>query len=162
MAPHVVPVETQHEQRVADLKEFKITRNAFLPAESPSKRLSDPYYKPWELVARHLSELIDDGSIRDVVAQLPMLGTDRLNSEPDWRRAYVILAYITHAYVWGGEEAEEVSQQSAPACFTMLTFCFAGIATADNSPLPPRVVTPRASSRAHLRRRQPVELYVSP
>lgn len=109
MAPHVVPVETQHEQRLADLKEFNITRNAFLPADSPSTLLSDSYYEPWELVARHLAELIDNGGIRDVVVQLPLLKTDRLVSEADWRRAYVILAYITHAYVWGGDEAEEVS-----------------------------------------------------
>lgn len=142
MAPHVVPVETQHEQRLADLKEFKITCNAFLPAESPSKRLSDTYYKPWELVACHLAELIDDGSIRDAVAQLPMLGTDRLNSEADWRRAFVILAYITHAYVWGGEEAEEVSQQYATAYLTMLTVVL--------QVLPPQITVPFLRVSSHL------------
>lgn len=162
MAPHVVPVENQYEQRLADLREFGITRNAFLPAESPSKLLSDSYYEPWELVARNLSELIDDGAIRDVVAQLPTLQTDRLSSEADWRRAFVILAYITHAYVWGGDKPEEVSQFPGHSYRNLLTLGPLGIAAADNNPLSPRVVPPRAPSCAHLRRRQPLELYVSP
>lgn len=108
MAPHVVPVESRHKKLSADLKKFSVTRNAFLPVESPSELLSDSYYEPWELVAQHLPRLIDEGGIRNVVSQLPLLDTDHLASEAEWRRVYVILAYITHAYVWGGDNPQEV------------------------------------------------------
>lgn len=110
MAPHVVPVEPRCGNKPStDLKKFAITRNGFLPAESPSELLSDPYYEPWELVAQHLPQLIDEDRIRDEVSKLPVLDTHRLLSEAEWRRAYVVLAYIAHAYIWGGEKPEEVS-----------------------------------------------------
>ncbi|KAL6859782.1 hypothetical protein ACO1O0_003806 [Amphichorda felina] len=108
MSPHAVPVGSRHFKSSTDLHKFAVTQNAFLPADSPSEFLSDPYYEPWELVAQHLPQLINNGSIRDAVAQLPVLHTDRLVSEAEWRRAYVILAYMTHAYVWGGDKPEEV------------------------------------------------------
>ena len=44
-----------------------------------------------------------------MVDELPILSTSKLNGEPEWRRAYVVLAYLTHAYVWGGEKPKEVS-----------------------------------------------------
>ena len=109
MSPHAVPVGSPHSLKSSgDLSKFAVTQNAFLPANSPSKFLSDPYYEPWELVAQHLPQLIDSGHIRDAVTQLPILHTDLLASEAEWRRAYVILAYMTHAYVWGGQKPEEV------------------------------------------------------
>jgi indoleamine 2,3-dioxygenase len=111
MAPHVVPVESRCSNKPStDLKKFAVTPNGFLPAESPSKLLSDPYYEPWELVVQHLPRLIDEDRIRDAVSKLPVLETDRLLSEAEWRRAYVVLAYIAHAYIWGGERPEEVSE----------------------------------------------------
>ena len=119
MPHHVALVKPTHKERSKDLEKFAITCNAFLPAGSPSELLSDPYYGPWELMAQHLSELIDCNRIRDTVDRLPILQTDRLTSEAEWRRAYVILAFIAHAYVWGGDKPEEVifvSRRSYPIC----------------------------------------------
>jgi hypothetical protein len=37
-----------------------------------------------------------------------MLSTSYLREEPEWRRAYSILGFILHAYVWGGTKPAEV------------------------------------------------------
>lgn len=108
MSPHSIPVKKPRNKPLVDFKKFAITNNAFLPKESPCELLSDPYYEPWEVIAQHLSQLIDENLIRDVVAKLPILSTNHLVSEGEWRRAYVMLAYITHAHVWGGDKPEEV------------------------------------------------------
>lgn len=108
MSPHALPVQKDLGTPL-HFKKFAVTCNAFLPKDSPCERLSDPYYEPWEVIAQHLPELIEDNAIHTVIAQLPVLSTQRLNSEAEWRRAYVILAYFTHAHIWGGEKPHEVS-----------------------------------------------------
>lgn len=108
MSPHAT---LRRINPTAELRKFSVSRNAFLPEDSPLKQLPDAYYEPWELIAHNLPSLVKVGEtgIRRAVAQLPVLSTDRLRSEPEWRRAYMILAFMTHAYVWGGEKPEEVS-----------------------------------------------------
>lgn len=108
MSPHAVQVNARAPSDSVDLSEFAVTKNAFLPEKSPVQMLSDPYYEPWEFIGQNLSELIDQGRIRDAVKNLPTLSTDRLCSEAEWRRAYAMLAFVTHAYVWGGDKPEEV------------------------------------------------------
>jgi len=123
-----------------DLNAFGVTRNAFLPAESPLELLSDSYYEPWEHIVKHLPELIDNGSIRDVVAQLPVLETSRLISEAEWQRAYVMLGFMAQAYIWGGDKPAEVgSRLPRTLCAhpLMLTTNATGSATANNGPVPP-------------------------
>ncbi|POR33299.1 Indoleamine 2,3-dioxygenase [Tolypocladium paradoxum] len=109
MSPHaVLAAAHRNGKRSVDLSKFAVSRNAFLPEHSPAELLSDPYYEPWELVVQHLPTLVQTGSIRAWVAQLPLLSTDRLKSEAEWRRAYSMLAYMTHAHVWGGDEPDEI------------------------------------------------------
>ncbi|KAH8734308.1 Indoleamine 2,3-dioxygenase [Ilyonectria robusta] len=107
MSPHAT---LQRINPTAELKKFSVSRNAFLPEDSPLKHLPNAYYEPWELIAHNLPSLVKAGEtgIRRAVAQLPILSTDRLQSEPEWRRAYMILAFMTHAYVWGGEKPEQI------------------------------------------------------
>ncbi|KAK7418155.1 hypothetical protein QQX98_004130 [Neonectria punicea] len=107
MSPHAVLQHSPQINPSAELRKFSVSRNAFLPEDSPLKVLPDAYYEPWELVVQHLPSLVESG-IRRAVDQLPILSTGRLQSEPEWRRAYVILAFMTHAYVWGGEKPEEI------------------------------------------------------
>jgi len=91
------------------LEQFRVSpQNGFLPAVPPLKRLEDPYYEPWENIVCDLPACIKDGSIRQKVDCLPVLSTLMLDDEAEWRRAYVVLAYLTHAYVWGGEKPSEV------------------------------------------------------
>ncbi|KAF4988839.1 hypothetical protein FGRMN_9513 [Fusarium graminum] len=108
MSPHAVPHPLPKIKLTAELKEFAVTSNAFLPENSPLRQLPDAYYEPWELVIQHLPSLIKYFDIRRAVDTLPVLSTDRLRSEPEWRRAYTILAFLTHAYVWGGEKPEQI------------------------------------------------------
>ncbi|KAL6889517.1 Indoleamine 2,3-dioxygenase [Trichoderma longibrachiatum] len=107
MSPHALLEETLGLEPT-DLAQFAVSRNAFLPEENLPKVLSDSYYEPWELVARNLPELIEAGRVRDAIRQLPMLSTDRLQSEAEWRRAYVILSFFAHAYIWGGDIPEQI------------------------------------------------------
>lgn len=87
-----------------------MSKNGFLPADAPLEILHDGYYRPWETIIYNLPALVENG-IRESISQLPLLSTDRLLSEAEWRRAYVILAFMTNAYVWGGNEPEEVCQR---------------------------------------------------
>ncbi|OTA05571.1 putative indoleamine 2,3-dioxygenase [Trichoderma parareesei] len=107
MSPHALLEETLGLEPT-DLAKFAVSRNAFLPEENLPKMLSDSYYEPWELVAHNLPELIEAGRIRDAIRQLPMLSTDRLQSEAEWRRAYVILSFFANAYIWGGDIPEQI------------------------------------------------------
>jgi indoleamine 2,3-dioxygenase len=83
--------------------------HGFLPVENPLQRLPDKYYQPWEEAATILPQLISTYQIRSRVDALPILDADRLSSHPEWQRAYVILGFLTHAYIWGGEEPAQVS-----------------------------------------------------
>ncbi|KHN94682.1 indoleamine 2,3-dioxygenase pyrrole 2,3-dioxygenase [Metarhizium album ARSEF 1941] len=113
MSPHAVISGAARDGKPAiDLSKFAVTHNAFLPASSPPTSLSDSYYEPWELIAQHLPTLIESNRIRDAVRDLAVLSTDGLVSEEEWRRAYVILAFIANAYIWGGEKPEQVSDQT--------------------------------------------------
>jgi indoleamine 2,3-dioxygenase len=76
--------------------------NAFLPSTPPLECLPDPYYEQWEHVMTNLQGLILSKRLREVVDHLPVLSTDRLTDIAQWRRAYSILAFITHGYIWGG------------------------------------------------------------
>ena len=96
-------------------------QNGFLPEVLPLRRLEDPYYSRWEDIVQDLPALIQAGTIRQAVIDLPILSTENLQEkEPEWRRAYVVLAYLTHAYVWGGEKPEDVI---LPFDFSLPVFC---------------------------------------
>ncbi|KAK1820741.1 hypothetical protein LTR12_004767 [Friedmanniomyces endolithicus] len=81
--------------------------NGFLSDEPPLESLSDPYYEPWEHVINNLQGLILSKRLHEVVDKLPILSTSRLNSTPQWRRAYSALAFITHAYIWSSSPPSE-------------------------------------------------------
>lgn len=120
MSPHALRSESLAQRQPLDLSKFAVSRNAFIPEDSPPKMLSDSYYEPWELVAHNLPELIQTGRIHDAIRQLPILSTNGLKSEAEWRRAYVILSYFTHAYIWGGNKPEEVRMLLSPSRLLVL------------------------------------------
>lgn len=106
MSPHAVPQQDGFDELLAS---FSVTKNGFLPDEQPLSRLPSSYYEPWELLVHNLQSLLANGTLRQRVESLPVLSTSKLRSEPEWRRAYVILTLLTHSYVWGGEQPAEVS-----------------------------------------------------
>lgn len=93
----------------AILEDYAVSlRNGFLPDTTPLAHLPEPYYNPWESIAADLPDLIKTGRIREEVEGLPILSTDKLHNDAEWRRAYVVLAFLTHAYIWGGQKPKDV------------------------------------------------------
>ena len=83
------------------------SQNGFLPNQPPLEALPDSYYEPWEYIVKNLQGLILSKRLREVVDRLPVLSTERLFGQPQWRRAYSMLSFITHAYIWGGNKPAE-------------------------------------------------------
>lgn len=96
----MIPIPTPEDYDVS-------SENGFLPTVPPIASLPDSYYEPWEHVMKNLQGLILSKRLREVVDRLPVLHTDRLFGEPQWRRAYSVLAFIAHAYIWSGNKPAE-------------------------------------------------------
>jgi len=117
----------------------------FLPTEPPLERLPDPYYTKWEAIITNLQALILSRRLRQVAHALPILSTSHLETPAEWRRAYVILAFMTHGYIWGGDVPEEVRYI---ACSTAVRYdsiadpILAEGPTPNLDPLPPSVRAP--------------------
>jgi indoleamine 2,3-dioxygenase len=95
-------------QSIPRLEDYDISpKTGFLPEELPLERLEDPYYAPWEQIAQNLPALILTRNIRAMVDKLPLLSTDKLVTEPNWRRACSILSFLGHGYVWAGDEPSD-------------------------------------------------------
>jgi indoleamine 2,3-dioxygenase len=90
------------------LEDFGISaHNGFLPEEPPLQRLS-PYYKDWEDIVYEVPALLRSKTFRLKAERLAVLPTSRLLSEREWQRAYVLLSFMTHSYIWGGHRPAEV------------------------------------------------------
>lgn len=93
------------------LEDYGISpQHGFLPIELPLQHLPDPYYAHWEAVVANLQALILSKRLKEMVNRLPILSTARLQYPAEWRRAYTLLAFLTHGYIWGGEKPEEVGR----------------------------------------------------
>lgn len=86
------------------LEDYRLSAtHGFLPDTVPLTRLPDPYYNKWEAVAANLQAQILSRRLRGVVDRLPVLSTAGLEHDAEWRRAYSLLCFIVHAYIWGGD-----------------------------------------------------------
>ncbi|KIW08826.1 uncharacterized protein PV09_00756 [Verruconis gallopava] len=120
MSPYMLSVEDSAAVRIT-LSDYDITENGFLPSQEPLSALSNSYYSQWEAIASNIPGLIRSGQIRAEVKQLPVLSTAKLHDETEWRRAYVVLAFIAHAYIWGGDKPEEILPPSVAIPFTKVS-----------------------------------------
>ncbi|KAN0074228.1 Indoleamine 2,3-dioxygenase [Elaphomyces granulatus] len=66
--------------------------HGFLPPETPLDVLPIAYYASWEAIA---------------IDRLPILSTSYLQEDSEWRRAYVVLVFMLHGYVWGDDKPAE-------------------------------------------------------
>jgi hypothetical protein len=82
--------------------------HGFLPPETPIEVLPDPYYAKWETVLANLQALLLSRRLRHTIDALPVLSTRLLKTEAEWRRAYVVLVFMLHGYIWGGDRPAEV------------------------------------------------------
>lgn len=89
-------------------------------------------FAAWDVLADTLPQLVADGSLRDAVDRLPLLATDGLVEEDEWRRAYATLATVSNAYVWclGEDSAATVLPRQLAVPF---------VAAAEHFDLPPVV-----------------------
>lgn len=90
------------------LSDYGISPNhGFLPDVLPLTRLPDPYYNKWESIAANLQALLLSKRLRGVIDRLPVLSTIGLEHDSEWRRAYSLLCFMAHAYIWGGDIPSE-------------------------------------------------------
>ena len=91
------------------LEDYGLSPNTgFLPAELPLQRLPHPAYDKWERIINNFQSLLLSKRLRIVIDRLPVLPTSHLETEPEWRRAYSMLAFMAHGYIWGGEKPSEI------------------------------------------------------
>ena len=83
------------------------SRRGFLPSRDPLRRLPGAF-RDWEAAARLLPKLLVSDHVRRTLESLPKFPLERLKSEREWRRAMLILSYLGHAYVWGGDRPAEM------------------------------------------------------
>lgn len=88
-----------------DILSFDVDRHTgFLPTKLPIQCLPNEYYQPWEHLVQNLPALLLSRRIRVLVDKMPLLSTEFLNSPEEHRRAYQVLGFLAHAYVWGTNE----------------------------------------------------------
>ncbi|RAK72826.1 IDO-domain-containing protein [Aspergillus fijiensis CBS 313.89] len=86
--------------------------HGFLPPEPPIDVLPDPYYARWEWIVSNIQALLISRRIREAVDHMPLLSVSYLQDDSEWRRAYVVLVFMLHGYVWGGSRpAEKIPPQ---------------------------------------------------
>lgn len=77
--------------------------SGFLPNKLPLIKLPQSYYEPWENLVNNLPSLILTKRVRSLVDKLPVLSTDLLENKEQYRRAYQVLGFLAHAYIWGND-----------------------------------------------------------
>ena len=93
---------------LANLEEYQVfPSTGFLPSCPPAETLPS-YYEPWESIGIGLPGLIQDGRLAEAVARLSLLSVEKLEHEPEWRRAYVVLGYIASGLLWGVDRPIDV------------------------------------------------------
>ena len=91
------------------LEDFGLSPSTgFLPSEPPLQRLPHPAYDRWERVIDHFQPLLLSKRLRVVIDHLAILPVSHLEVEAEWRRAYSILAFMAHGYIWGGENPADI------------------------------------------------------
>lgn len=96
----MVPMPNPEDYKVSPI-------HGFLPTNAPLESLPNPYYEQWEYIVKNLQGLILSKRLHEVVDDLPVLSTEHLTEDAEWHRAYSVLAFISHAYIWGGDKPNE-------------------------------------------------------
>ncbi|KAF9928488.1 hypothetical protein FBU30_002337 [Linnemannia zychae] len=73
----------------------------FAPADQPLPRLPQTYFQPWEETMDQYNHLIDSRQLRSKVDQWPVLDVAQLTTLRERQRAYTLLCFVAHGYIWG-------------------------------------------------------------
>jgi indoleamine 2,3-dioxygenase len=79
----------------------------FMPNPPPLRRLPAEFLA-WEEIMDHLNPLIMTCKLRQKVDQLQLIPVDNLNSKAEERRAFVVLTFIAHGYMYGVPNADPI------------------------------------------------------
>lgn len=79
----------------------------FLPLEDPLIQLPKPF-DAWEDVAFQLPKLFAADQLRRTLRGLPPFPFEDLHDSRERERAMVLLSYLGHAYIWGGDRPETI------------------------------------------------------
>ena len=83
-----------------ELEKYNISVDrGFLPATDPLLSLPE-IFKVWEEIGARLPGLVRTNQVRSIVEGLPRFPIDELKQEAEWWRAYALLTFISHAYIW--------------------------------------------------------------
>ncbi|KTW29376.1 hypothetical protein T552_01330 [Pneumocystis carinii B80] len=89
------------EIRIPRLEEYGLSKKmGFLPDKEPLSRLTKKYYEPWEKIMDHYNDYVLMGRFRRIIDELPILSIEYLVSLKEKQRAYLILSFMAHSYVW--------------------------------------------------------------
>lgn len=90
--------------------------NGFLSTHPPLQSFSDPYYAPWDQIATNLHQLIQSEKLEQAVHDLQPLDPHHLDTDVNLQRAYTVLAFLIHGFVWSSSPPRVVipSQLSEP------------------------------------------------
>jgi len=142
-----------------DMAEFGVSpRHGFLPEELPLRRLSDPYYASWEDIIEQLPSLLKRKTLRSHVDQLSVLSTSHLMSLREWQRAYQVLSFLTHGYIWNSAEGggpSEVKSNLQIRSGTHLTITAS--TTFNFRSFPRNSIVPWTTTNSHIFRTQSLE-----
>jgi indoleamine 2,3-dioxygenase len=78
----------------------------FLPLSDPLPRLPTAF-DAWEEVAQALPKLLVTDQIRTILENLPPFPLDEIRTDAERDRAMLVLSFLGHAYVWGGDRAAD-------------------------------------------------------
>jgi indoleamine 2,3-dioxygenase len=95
--------------KVPEPEDYDISpQHGFLPHRLPKISSLDSYYEPWINIAQSLPQLLNRKRLRAIVDSIPTLTCDRLKTTDQLQCAYSMLAFICHAYIWGGDSPAAV------------------------------------------------------
>lgn len=83
----------------------------FLSPHPPLASFTHPSYQPWDDLIAALPTLIQDGTLTTKTCQLPLLSTQNLQTELDYHRAYVVLGFLIHGYVWQHHHRQQANDR---------------------------------------------------
>lgn len=93
---------------IPSLEDYNISPElGFLPDELPLQYLPHPAYDRWERIMNNFQSLLLSKRLRTVIDNLPIIPAVHLYTESEWRRAYSILTFMAHGYIWSGEKPAE-------------------------------------------------------
>lgn len=102
--------------KVPSLDDFGLsTRRGFLSDDPPLTAFDNAYFAQWDALVSDLPNLISTHAVRQKIKSLPILDAAKLSTRLEYQRAYVVLAFLVHAYVWaGGSDSERKPEEVVP------------------------------------------------